>query len=110
MNTPSTPQAKRHIGQILIDQGILTEDQLRIALTEQKRSNQPLGKLLIALGFVTEATMREALSENLNARSADLKSLVVDAVAQGGGLLRGGASLELSVTAELVYLGQQERP
>ena len=27
-------QAKRHIGQILISQGILTEDQLRIALLE----------------------------------------------------------------------------
>ena len=31
MNSPTNPQAKRHIGQILIDQGILTEDQLRIA-------------------------------------------------------------------------------
>ena len=28
MNAPANPQAKRHIGQILIDQGILTEDQL----------------------------------------------------------------------------------
>ena len=35
MNSPANPQAKRHIGQILIDQGILTEDQLRIALLEQ---------------------------------------------------------------------------
>jgi hypothetical protein len=35
VNSPTNPQAKRHLGQILIDQGILTEDQLRIALLEQ---------------------------------------------------------------------------
>ena len=69
------------LGKLLIQKGVISQDQLRIALTEQKRSNAPLGQLLIALGFVTEATMREALSENLNTRSADLKSLVVDAVA-----------------------------
>lgn len=69
------------LGKLLIQKGVISQDQLRIALTEQKRSNEPLGQLLITLGFVTEATMREALSENLNTRSADLKSLVVDAVA-----------------------------
>eukprot|EP01034_Spumella_vulgaris_P046831 gene46831-58404_t len=37
--------------------------------------------MMIALGFVTEATMREALSENLHTPSADLNSLVVDAIA-----------------------------
>ena len=69
------------LGKLLIQKGVISQDQLRIALTEQKRCNEPLGKLLIRLGFVTEATMREALSEKLNTRSADLKSLVVDAVA-----------------------------
>ncbi len=69
------------LGKLLIQKGVISQDQLRIALTEQTRNNEPLGKLLIALGFVTEATMREALSEKLNTRSADLKSLVVDAVA-----------------------------
>jgi general secretion pathway protein E/type IV pilus assembly protein PilB len=69
------------LGKLLIQKGVISQDQLRIALTEQKRNSEPLGKLLISLGFVTEATMREALSENLNTRSADLKSLVVDAVA-----------------------------
>src|SRR5258705_6835890 len=44
-----SPQAKRHIGQILISQGILTEDQLRIALLEQLKTHQPVGKLLVNL-------------------------------------------------------------
>ena len=50
MNQPAPPQAKRHLGQILIDQGILTEDQLRIALLEQTKSKAPVGKLLVQLG------------------------------------------------------------
>ena len=73
--------AKLPLGKLLIQKGVISEDQLRIALIEQKRSNEPLGKLLITLGFVTEATVREALSENLNQQSADLNSLVVDAIA-----------------------------
>jgi type II secretory ATPase GspE/PulE/Tfp pilus assembly ATPase PilB-like protein len=78
MNSPASPQAKRHIGQILIAQGILTEDQLRIALLEQLKSRQPVGKLLVSLGFVSEATLRDALSEKLGLGSVDLGSIVVD--------------------------------
>ena len=74
-------QPKLPLGKLLIQKGVISEDQLRIALIEQKRSNEPLGKLLITLGFVTEATVREALSENLKTQSADLNSLVVDAIA-----------------------------
>ncbi len=78
MNSPSNPQAKRHIGQILIDQGILTEDQLRIALLEQTKSHAPVGRLLVQLGFVSEATLRDALSEKLGLRSVDLAHIIVD--------------------------------
>jgi len=81
MNSPANPQAKRHIGQILIDQGILTEDQLRIALLEQTKSHVPVGRLLVQLGFVSEATLRDALSEKLGLQSVDLTHIIVDPVA-----------------------------
>ena len=68
----------RQLGQILIAKGILSEDQLRIALLEQMKSNQPVGKLLVSLGFVSEATLRDALSESLGKRSVDLDNAVVD--------------------------------
>jgi type II secretory ATPase GspE/PulE/Tfp pilus assembly ATPase PilB-like protein len=78
MNTPATPQVRRHIGQILIDQGILTEDQLRIALLEQTKSHVPVGRLLVQLGFVSEATLRDALSEKLGLQPVDLAHIIVD--------------------------------
>jgi general secretion pathway protein E/type IV pilus assembly protein PilB len=81
MNSPANPQAKRHIGQILIDQGILTEDQLRIALLEQTKQHVPVGRLLVQLGFVSEATLRDALSEKLGMQSVDLAHIIVDPAA-----------------------------
>ena len=76
MNAPAAQ--RRPLGQILTAQGILTEDQLRIALLEQMKSNQPVGKLLVSLGFVSEATLRDALSESLGKQSVDLSHVVID--------------------------------
>jgi len=77
MNAPNS--LRRPIGQILIAQGVISEDQLRIALLEQMKSNQPVGKLLVSLGFVSEATLRDALGESLGQVSVDLSHAIVDA-------------------------------
>ena len=83
MNFPASPTtaAKRHIGQILISQGILTEDQLRIALLEQMKSKLPVGKLLVIVAFVSDATLRDALSEKLGLQSVDLSQIIIDSQA-----------------------------
>ena len=72
---------RRRIGQILITQGIISEDQLRIALLEQMKSNQPIGRLLVTLGFVSEAALRDALAESLGHESIDLANSIIDAEA-----------------------------
>jgi len=71
-------QKPRRIGDLLIEKGILTPDQLGIALTEQKKSSDPLGKIIIRLGFATEAVVRDALGEALGQKSVDLSKVVVD--------------------------------
>lgn len=55
--------------------------------------------------FVSERD--KILSELHNVRSTH-HALVVEATAQGEGFLRGGGALELTVTAELVYVGTEE--
>ena len=78
----NSPHPNRHpIGQALVSQGIISEDQLRIALLEQAKSNQPIGKLLVSLGFVSEATLRDALGESLGQKSVDLAHAIVDPAA-----------------------------
>jgi general secretion pathway protein E/type IV pilus assembly protein PilB len=76
MNSPAP--RRRPIGQILISQGVISEDQLRIALLEQLKSNLPVGRLLVSLGFVSEATLRDALGESLGQKSVDLAHAIVD--------------------------------
>ena len=72
---------RRQLGKILRERGILSEDQLRIALLEQKRNGEPLGRTLVRLGFVSEATLREALSENLGQSDIDVSRVVADPAA-----------------------------
>ncbi len=77
--TRATQNSKpKLLGEILIEGGVITPDQLDIALTEQKKVNQPLGKLLVSLGFATEAIMRSALGEALEQDSVDLSHVVPD--------------------------------
>ncbi len=53
-------------------------------------------------------TEQEQRLSELRKVSVSHHALVVDATARGEGFLRGGGSLELTVTAELVYLGTDE--
>ncbi|BCX87955.1 type IV pilus assembly protein PilB [Methylomarinovum tepidoasis] len=76
-------QQKKRLGELLIEEGILTPDQLEIALLEQKNSpgREPLGKILVRLGFVTEEVIRDHLGRSLGQESVDLKTWVPDAEA-----------------------------
>lgn len=77
----SAAAPRRQLGKILRERAILSEDQLRIALIEQKRNGEPLGKILVKLGFLSEATLREALSENLGQSDIDVSRVVADPAA-----------------------------
>ena len=77
MASPKAPQ-DRPLGEILVSAGLISQDQLRIALMEQNRRHDPLGRLLVHLGFVSEAVLREALSEYHGKQSVDLGNAVAD--------------------------------
>ena len=59
----AAPDTRRQLGQIMVDEGFLTEDQLLDALAEQNRSGTPLGKVLVDLGFVSPGAVANALAE-----------------------------------------------
>ena len=73
------PRHTRRLGEVLLENGAITEDQLLIALREQKNRHRLLGAILIELGFVTNAIIRDALSQNTGQQSIDLSHAVVDA-------------------------------
>lgn len=56
--------AQRRLGQILVDLGYLTEDQLWDVLEEQKQSGgEIIGQVAVRMGFVTQEQVTEALAE-----------------------------------------------
>ena len=77
----SRPAHHQILGQLLREQGVISQDQLQIALREQSTSGQPLGQLLVSLGFVSEATLRDALGSSLGRKSVSLAGTIVDQAA-----------------------------
>jgi general secretion pathway protein E/type IV pilus assembly protein PilB len=78
---PVEPRRKTRLGEVLVQQGLITPDQLRIALTEQRTQRMPLGRLLVRLGFVTEGVIRDIMAQTIGHESIDLSQVVVDAEA-----------------------------
>ena len=65
-------------GEGLVRRGLISADQLRIALREQRCDRQPVGRLLVRLGFMTEAMLRDEIGTRRGQRAIDLACAVVD--------------------------------
>ncbi len=63
--------AKKKLGEILIEEGLISEEQLDNALTVQKGKNQKLGKVLIELGYINEMQVAETLTKQLSLQMVD---------------------------------------
>lgn len=74
---------KGRLGEILIERGLITEEQLQEALEQQKQSRELIGQVLIKLGYVHERDVLEALGEQLGLPVVTLTEHSVDPVALG---------------------------
>jgi type II secretory ATPase GspE/PulE/Tfp pilus assembly ATPase PilB-like protein len=72
------PPTRVRLGDHLLALGLVSTDQIQIALLEQQRSGRHLGDALVALGFVTEDAMREALGETLGQQTIQLRNILAD--------------------------------
>src|ERR1051326_5850159 len=61
-----------NLGQILIQNGLLSDEQLDAALLYQGRNNRRLGSALIELGICTEVQIAQALAQQLEMPFVDL--------------------------------------
>jgi MSHA biogenesis protein MshE len=64
---------KVRLGEILVQQKLLSEEQLQFSLGEQKRTGRKLGRVFIENGFVTEEQISGALAKQLNIPYINLK-------------------------------------
>ena len=69
----TAPRKKLRLGDLLVEKGLISEDQLMQALAAQKKTGQKLGRTLITSGLITEQSMLELLSTQLQVPFIDLK-------------------------------------
>ncbi len=66
---------KKRLGEILIDNGALTEDKLNAALEAQKKTGERFGEVLLSEGFITKQQLVAALAEELGIEFIDLSAI-----------------------------------
>ena len=73
--------ATTDVGAKLLEQKVISDDQLGIALKEQDRLKgaKTIGMILVEMGFISEGALGEILNESSGSKKFDLKSTIIDA-------------------------------
>jgi hypothetical protein len=70
--------SRKRIGEILLERGAITPEQLEAGLKAQRQTQQRLGATLVSLGAITEPMLVQALSEALEIPVVDLRTATVE--------------------------------
>lgn len=74
---------KIRLGELLVETGAITQEQLEHALQKQKKTNLKLGETLVDEGIITEDDIAKALSQQLNLEIVDLQNINIDKAVVG---------------------------
>jgi general secretion pathway protein E/type IV pilus assembly protein PilB len=64
-----------------VDAGLISRDQLRVAITEQKKTGAMMGAVLVDLGFITDGALAEVMAHNSGRDRFDPAATVPDPAA-----------------------------
>ncbi len=69
---------KNAIGKLLLDDKLITNEQLELALEEQKRNGGKIGSNLVKLGYITESTLAHFLGRQFSVSAIELATCEID--------------------------------
>lgn len=69
---------KKRLGELLLESGAITPDQLQIALKNQEETGQRIGSILISLGMLTEEKLTQVIAGKLKIPYVNLDDMVID--------------------------------
>jgi len=78
LRTATAAATPDKLGDILVREGLITQEQLRKALQEQKSSGMRLGYTLVKLGFIEETEVTKMLARQYRMPAVDLSRFEVD--------------------------------
>ena len=68
-------------GEVLVDMGLLTQEQVEQAAAEQKDTHQRIGEIVLQKGWVTKGDLMQALAQRVGVKFIDLATTRIDPVA-----------------------------
>lgn len=68
----------RMVGEVLLSKGLISEDQLSIALSEQRSSGMKLGEMLVGQGVISGSTLVQSLAHALGVKGVLLRHGLID--------------------------------
>jgi len=71
-------EQKTKLGNLFVEKGLITQEQLDQALSEQGKTGEKIGTILVSQGFITEAVLLSFLSEQLKIPLIDLENYELD--------------------------------
>src|SRR5437763_3797456 len=74
---------RNQLGTLLLERGLVTQEQLDTALEEQRQSRKSLGRVLIDAGIVSEGDLVSTLAARIGLEFVDLGDYSIDASAVG---------------------------
>jgi type IV pilus assembly protein PilB len=77
----TTQRKTKQLGQIMLELGFITTEQLDLALEEHRRSPKSLGRVLIDMGYIKEGDLVRALAEQVGLEFVDLDEFPIDPTA-----------------------------
>lgn len=80
-DNPTRRLAGKPTGEVLVDMGLLTQEQVDQAAAEQQETHQRIGEIALAKGWVTQGDLMEALARRLGVKHVDLAGTRIDPVA-----------------------------
>ncbi|MFZ5952903.1 MAG: GspE/PulE family protein [Candidatus Rifleibacteriota bacterium] len=77
MSAKNGPQQRKRLGDILVDAGLISADQLQEALSKQKMMGKRLGKVLVETGMATEDSIANTLARQMNIPFLNLNEMTL---------------------------------
>ncbi len=77
----ATKRKPKQLGQILLEEGLLTQEQLDHALEQHRNTPKSLGRVLIDLGYIRERDLVKALAQQVGLEFVDLAEYPIEATA-----------------------------
>ncbi|NLO82819.1 MAG: Flp pilus assembly complex ATPase component TadA [Clostridiales bacterium] len=69
---------RKRLGELLIEKGVITQQELKSALALQKATGKKLGEILVSQNLISETKMAEVLQEQLGIPFVDLSRIQLD--------------------------------